>query len=126
MPNLQDLLNKVVTVSTVEVNFRFKPEQMMDYFMGTLEAIDDEFIWLRHPQTKCLSGVARKYMVNIAEEQVLYEDNPEHAKLIQEYRQEKPITAPKLAIPSSQFVNPKALAEIAKKAKESFKKPEQK
>lgn len=126
MPTLQDLLNKVVTVSTVEVNFRFKPEQMMDYFMGMLETIDDEFLWLRHPQTKCLSGIARKYIVNIAEEQVLYEDNPEHAKLIQEYRQEKPITAPKLAIPPSQFVNPKALAEIAKKAKESFKKPEQK
>lgn len=126
MPNLQDLLNKVVTISTVEVNFRFKPEQMMDYFMGILEAIDDEFLWLRHPQTKCLSGIARKYIVNIAEEQVLYEDNPEHAKLIQEYRQEKPITAPKLTIPTSQFVNPKALAEIAKKAKESFKKPEQK
>ena len=90
--------------------------------MGTLEAVDDEFLWLRHPQTKCLSVIARKYMVNIAEEQVLYEDNPQHAKIIEEYRQEKPITAPKLAIPPSQFVNPKALAELAKKAKESLKK----
>ena len=126
MPTLQDLIGKICTVSTVEVNFRFKPEQMMDYFMGTLEAVDDEFLWLRHPQTKCLSGISRRYLVNIAEEQVLYENVPEHAKIIEEYRQEKPITATKTAIPSSQFVNPKALAEIAKKAKESFKKPEQK
>jgi hypothetical protein len=108
---------------------------MMDYFMGQVESVDDEFIWLRHPQTKCLSAIARRYLVNIAEEQVLYEDNPEHAKIIQEYRQEKPITAAKTVVsptpitqPSpSQFVNPQQLAEIAKRAKESFgKKPEKK
>jgi hypothetical protein len=130
MPTLNDLVGKVCTVSTVEINFRFKPEQMMDYFMGVLEAVDDEFIWLRHPQTKCLSAIARKYLVNIAEEQVLYEDNPEHAKIIEEYRQEKPVTAAKTVItpdpsaPSNpaKFVNPKALAELAKKAKESFGK----
>jgi hypothetical protein len=116
MPKLQDLVGKVCTITTVEVNFRFKPEQMMDYFMGTVEAIDDEFVWLKHPQTKCLSAVSRQYIVNIAEEQVLYEDNPEHAKIIEDYRQEKPITASKLAIPSP-FVNPKALSEMAKKAK---------
>lgn len=128
MPTLQDLVGKVCTVTTVEVNFRYKPEQMMDYFMGTLESVDDEFLWLRHPQTKCLSGIARRYLVNIAEEQVLYEDNPEHAKIIEAYRQEKPISAPKTAIPpqTPKFVNPKALAEIAKKAKESLKKPEPK
>lgn len=132
MPTLSDLVGKVCTVSTVEVNFRFKPEQMMDYFMGTVEAVDDEFIWLRHPQTKCLSGIARKYLVNIAEEQVLYEDNPDHAKIIEEYRQEKPVTAAKTVLTTSptnppsptQFVNPKQLAELAKKAKESFGKKE--
>lgn len=123
MPSIQDLVGKVCTVSTVEVNFRFKPEQMMDYFMGTVEAIDDDFIWLIHPQTKSRTAIARKYLVSIAEEQVLYEDNPEHAKLIEEYRQEKPITAPKLTISPqvSPFVNPKALAELAKKAKEAYK-----
>lgn len=133
MPTLQDLIGKVCTVSTVEVNFRFKPEQMMDYFMGTVEAVDDEYIWLRHPQTKCLSAIARKYLVNIAEEQVLYENNPQHAKIIEEYRQEKPVTAAKTVIPAmppakpiSPFVDAKALAELAKKGKESLKKSEQK
>jgi hypothetical protein len=134
MPTLNDLVGKVCTVTTVEVNFRYKPEQMMDYFMGELVSVDDEFLWLRHPQTKCLSAIARKYLVNIAEEQVLYEDNPDHAKIIEEYRQEKPVTAAKTVFPPTptqppsptQFVNPKQLAELAKKAKESFGKKENK
>ena len=113
MAILQDLIGKICTVNTVEVNFRFKPEQMMDYFMGTVESIDDEFIWLIHPQTKCRTAVARKYIVCIAEEQVLFESIPEHAKIIEEYRQEKPITASKTTIPAQQqtpYVNVKELS----------------
>lgn len=95
---LTDLIGKICTVATVEVNFRFKPEQMMDYFMGTVESTDDEFLWLRHPQTNCLTAVARKYIVCIAEEQVLYDNNPEHAKVIEAYRAEKPVSAAKTLI----------------------------
>ena len=106
---------KPCTISTVQINFRFKEEQMMDYFMGIVENIDENGIWILHPVTKCRSYVLFPHIVSISEEQVLYENNPEHAKIIEEYRQEKPITATKSA-----FVNPAALAEIAKKAKAAF------
>jgi len=98
---------------------------MMDYFMGFLENIDEHGIWLIHPVTKCRSYILFPHIVSITEEQVLYEDNPEHAKIIQDYRQEKPLTAAKRMVmqegsKETSFVNPVALAEIAKKAKQAF------
>lgn len=116
-------IGKPCTVSTLQINFRFKEEQMMDYFMGIIDSIDEHGILMTHPVTKCKNYIFLQYVVGIAEEQVLYEDNPEHAKIIDEYRKEKPITAPKRTITTeSQFINPTAMADIAKKAKEAFSK----
>jgi hypothetical protein len=120
MPSLSDFVGKVCTINTVEVNFRFKVEQMMDYFMGEVIAVDNEFVWLCHAQTKGLNAIARKYIVNISEEQVLFDDNPEHAKIIEQYREEKPITASKTTI--DPFVNPKSMADLSKKMKEAYAK----
>jgi len=118
---------KPCTIATVDINFRFKEQQMMDYFMGIVENVDDDGIWIVHPITKCRSYIFMSHIVAISEEQVLYEDNPEDAKIIEEYRKEKPITAAKTMITESPqkrevspFVNPAALAEIAKKAKQAF------
>ena len=112
---------KPCTISTVEINFRFKEQQMMDYFMGIVETIDEHGIWLVHPVTKCRSYIFLTHIVSIAEEQILYEDNPADAKIIDDYRKEKPITAAKTTIPTDQFINPASLAKIAKDAKEAFK-----
>lgn len=114
---------KPCTITTVQVNFRFKEEQMMDYFMGIVETIDDHGIWIVHPMTKCRSYILMPHIVSISEEQVLYEGNPEHAKIIEQYRKEKPITAAKTIIAEQRtenFVNPAALADIAKRAKQAF------
>ncbi len=98
---------------------------MFDYFMGIVEEVDDQWLWIIHPQTKGKSCIALKHLVGIAEEQVLFEDKPEDAKIIEEYRKEKPISAARTSIPApkqeSTFVNPSQLAELAKKAKENFK-----
>lgn len=111
---------KPCTITTVQVNFRFKEEQMMDYFMGIVETIDDHGIWIVHPMTKCRSYILMPHIVSISEEQVLYEGNPEHAKIIEQYRKEKPLTAAKTTVVAEPYVNPTALAEISKKAKEAF------
>ncbi len=114
---------KVCTISTVQINFRFKEEQMMDYYMGTVEKITDKFVIITHPQTKCETLIRWKYIVAIAVEQVLFEENPEHAKVIEEFRKEKPVTAAKTALmPTKSFVDPKAMAELAKKAQDKYPK----
>jgi len=120
---------KAVTITTVQINFRFKEEAMADYFSGFVEILDEKGIWLRHPITHSLSFILYAYIVSVTEEQTLYEDNPEHAKIIEEYRKEKPLTAAKRAVvppikESSAYVNPAALAEIAKKAKQAFTEDE--
>lgn len=128
--SLKYFVGKACTITvSAELNFRFKEEQMMDYFMGIVEQIDDYGIWITHVVTKCKTYIFLSRIVSISEEQMLFEDNPEHAKIIQEYRQEKPISAAKTAVtdkPSTginplSYVNPANLAKIAKDAKEAFK-----
>ena len=124
--NLKYFVGKVCTVTTVAVNFRFKEEQMMDYFMGQINNIDEQGILMTHPTTHCKNFIMLPHVVSISEEQVLYEDVPEHAKIIEEYRQQKPITAPqRVLVPEKppQLVNPKELAALVKKGREVFKKP---
>jgi hypothetical protein len=118
-------VGKAVTITTVQINFRFKEEAMADYFSGILEIIDEKGLWLLHLATKSRTFILYSYVVSITEEQMLFEDNPVDAKIIEEYRKEKPLTAAKHVIPpkfvqETSFVNPAALAEIAKKAKQAF------
>jgi len=120
-------VGKAVTITTVQINFRFKEEAMADYFHGILEIIDEKGMWLLHPITKTRTFVLYTYIVSVSEEQMLFEDDPEHAKLIEEYRKEKPLTAAKHAVPPTPqikepFVNPAALAEMAKKAQQAVAK----
>ena len=120
LKNYQFFLGKLCTVSTVQINFRYKEEAMIAYFMGHVESVDSTGIMLVHPQTKCKSFISLQHIVAISEEQVLYEENPEDAKLIEEYRKEKPEVAEKFAFPASKYVNPDSLADIVKKAKETL------
>ncbi len=116
-------MGKAVTVTTVQINFRFKEEAMADYFTGILEILDEKGMWLLHPITHSRTFILYPHIVSVTEEQILYENNPDDAKIIEEYRKTKPLTAAKRAImPQPQnegFVNPAALAEMAKKAKQA-------
>jgi hypothetical protein len=129
--DLKYFIGKACTISTVEINFRFKEQQMMDYFMGMVESIDESGIWITHPITKCKSYIFLSRIVSISEEQILYENDPEDAKIIEEYRKEKPITAAKTVVTDRpqktepSFINPANLAKMAKEAKESFSKGKQ-
>lgn len=115
-------IGKVCTISTVAVNWNYKPEQMMDYFVGKIDSIDENGILMTHSVTGCKNYVFFNYIVAIHEEQVLYEGNPDHAKIIEEYRKEKPLTAAKTTVNQpSQFVNPTAMADLAKKARETIR-----
>ena len=119
MTDLKYFIGKPCTISTIEINFRFKPEQMNDYFVGIIESIDDTGISMYHPITKCKNYIFLKYVVAIAEEQILYEDNPEHAEIIKEYKKEKPITAAKNTLPPDKFIHLQVLSDLAKKVNQS-------
>jgi hypothetical protein len=121
LEHLNYFRGKACTIMTVQVNFPFKYEQMIEYFMGIVEDVVPQGVIISHIHTKCKSFIAMPYIVSITEEQTLYENNPEDAKIIEQYRKEKPAVAAKTAIRDSNLVNPAALTEIVKKGKEAFK-----
>jgi hypothetical protein len=115
-------VGKYCTISTVQINFRFKEEPMIDYFSGIIESANCDGIVMVHPTTMTKNYIRLEHIVGIHEEQVLYENNPEHAKVIEEFRKRKPEEAEKRKIPAVQtpYVDPKALQEMAKKAKQTY------
>lgn len=64
--------------------------QFPDFFTGIIESIDDDGILMRHAISNCLNFFAMAYIVEIIEEQVLYENNPEHAKIINKIKENLP------------------------------------
>jgi hypothetical protein len=119
--NLEYFIGKVCTITTLGINFKFQYEHMVDYFNGHVEFIDSDGIFMKHNVTGCGNYIFLKHIVSIAEEQVLYADNPNDAELIREYEKEKPITAKKMKIPesppNSPYVDPSALQQMLNKAK---------
>lgn len=111
-------LGKFCTIITVGVNYSFKFEEMNEYYAGIVMDVSDHAILLMHHITKCKSLILLDKVVSIHEEQVVFPDNPENAKLIEEYRKEKPVTAAKTVMPQGPYVDPAALAELAKRAKQ--------
>lgn len=124
MRGLHRFIGKFCTVSTLQINFRFKEEQMFDYFSGILEEVDEHGLLLRHATTRCLNYIFMQHVVSVSEEQVLYEDNPEDAEAIKEYREKKPQAAARTVLPAQNisFLKPEALADLAEKARQSFGK----
>jgi hypothetical protein len=121
--NLKYFINKVCTVTTLAINFKFQYEQMVDYFTGKIDSIDDDGILMTHHITNCKNYIFLSHVVSIAEEQVLYKDNPNHAKIIDDYEKEKPLTAEKLKIidkppetVKTPYVNPSDIQKMLKKA----------
>lgn len=132
MHDLNYFVGKPCTVTTLAINFRFNVEPMMEFFMGVVDQIDENGILLTSTHTQCKSYIFLKHVVSISEEPVLYEDNPEHKKIIDEYRQKNPAAAQKTKIapppivappqppPPPKFVDPRSLAKLAKTAKEVY------
>lgn len=118
--DLNYFVGKYCTISTTQINFRFNPEIMISYFSGFINEIDTAGILMTHHITQKKNFIKWEHVVGIHEEVVLREDDPQAKKIIEQYKKEKPETAAKMAVPpeTSQFVNPKQLAEVAKKAKE--------
>ena len=133
--DLNYFVGKPCTIATVAINFRYNVEPMMEHFMGVIEKVDDDGILLISPHSQCKSFIFLKHVVSVSEEPVLYEDNPEHKKIIDEYRQKNPITAVKTKIPPApaqlpvvppppppKYLDPRSMAKLAKKGKEVFGK----
>jgi len=116
--NLNYFIDKYCTITTVQINYRFKYEQMVDYFMGRIDAINENGILVTHPITKCKNYIFLSHIVSIVEEQYT-----EDSEIIEQYKKENHAIKASIPIPkdNTPYVDPKGMAELAKKAREAFK-----
>ena len=61
MNSLKQFIGKPCTISVVQINYRFKEEQMFDYFMGIVEEFDDKWFTCQFlpPQSCELNPIER-------------------------------------------------------------------
>ena len=83
MKNIQYFVGKVCTVFVGNIARDFNPEQFSNYFVGKVEAIDEKGILTAHVGTGCKNYFLLNNVIGIAEEQLLYPDDPEDAKVIE-------------------------------------------
>ena len=115
--DLKYFVGKYCTITTVQINYRFKYEEMINYFMGRVESVGEVGLMIVHHVTKCKSFIFLNQIVSISEEQ--YTEDPE---IIKEYKKQKPITADMTTVPTkTPYVDPVDMALIAKRAREAFK-----
>lgn len=112
--NLSELIGKPCTVFTTQINRNFKeespktyPSQVYCYFTGILQEINSDIIVLQQLITGLKTILFLQHVVGISEEQILYPDDPEDNKTINEIKQKQ-----------SEFIDPSKMAEMLKNIKE--------
>ena len=109
---LNYFIGKVCSIITVGINRNFKdehpetfPQQLYNYFLGIVEAIDDKGIMIKQIQSDQKTYFSLSHIVCIAEEEVIKDE-----------KEIKKIKKENLDISSdSPYVDPLALANLNKK-----------
>jgi len=126
MNNLQHFIGKVCTVFTLPINRNFKEEnpktfveQSYFYFLGVIESVDEDGILVTQHETGLKSYFFKPNIVGIAEEEVLYPDNEQDAKIIDKIKEVNSELSNKKYEPSSnkEVVNPDELMSMLKNIK---------
>lgn len=119
--DLDFFLDKACTIITKSINWNYKAENMMDYFVGIIYRIDDKYIWTKHSSLGTINCIDLEAVISISEEQMLFENNPSHKEIIDEYRKQKPEFAEKTIVKEELFkpgfLNVKDLSSLSKKDK---------
>lgn len=84
----EKFVGKICTILTTPIpKSNFADTQFADFFTCAIDSLDEDGIFATHPSTGCQNFYNFNHILGIIEEQVLYEDNPEHAKIISQIRE---------------------------------------
>jgi hypothetical protein len=126
---LQEFIGQVCTILTsTTCKNNFTDVQFPDFFLGIIESIDEDGVFSKHPVTKCRNFYSWNHIVGIFQEQVIQENDPNYNEIIQEIKNNPPQRGAFMPvnIDDSPFINPDAMAELAKQASETQKRMIQK
>jgi len=110
---LQDrFVGKICTILTSPIpKQNFSDTQFSDFFTCVIDSLDEDGIFATHPTTGCKNFYNLTNVLGIVEEQVFYEDNPEHAEIIAKVRDLPKATRPN----PNDFANIDLMAKLAQK-----------
>lgn len=122
-------VGKLCSVFTTPTNRDFKlenpktfPEPIYQYFIGVVEAIDTEGIFLTQASTGCKSYFNLNNIIGICEEQVISEADPEFEEVTGKFKEAKKDALKKLKVhkkedtPTEKYVDASSLKDLIEKA----------
>jgi len=124
---LSSFRGKVCTIFTTPVNHPFDANQMREYFVGIVDAVNKDGILLKHHVTGGRTFISMSKFAAIAEEQALDPSDPKHREFIEAMKKKEapppaqaaeppaPKPQPKrdVAVPKGQFVNADVLSQLS-------------
>ena len=94
---LQYFVGKVCTIFVnASIQRLFNDMQFNDYFVGLVDAIDEDGILTTHTVTGCKNYFFLPYVAFLSEEQLLNPDNPSDAEIIKEFKKEATPVVPEV------------------------------
>jgi hypothetical protein len=73
---LQYFVDRIVSFIVPATSKRFEENDIIQYFVGRVTAIDEAGIWYRHLETNCMNFIFYENIISIAEEKFTA-DEPE-------------------------------------------------
>ena len=136
--HLQYFVGRPCSIFVEPTSRQLQEKQAIGYFVGYVVSLDDLGVTIKYPDGRQGFFFMRN-VLGICEEEILDPNNPEDAKIIEQYKKqvEKVDTKPQAPPPPLQppkedlhqtpgrglpFVEPPAIPEPAKRAKNSIKK----
>lgn len=81
---LQHFVGKVCTVIMPGINRGFTEEQARDHFVTLITEINEDGVFGTHPYGQTVNFYSLNQLISIHEEEVLYPNDPQHSKVIEE------------------------------------------
>ena len=120
--NFEYFLGRVCTIFTSPINRDFKqenpktyPNPLFVYFIGFVEGVSEDGIWVKQLKTNCKSFFFFSHIVGIAEEQVLNPDDEKDMKVIEEFKEAN--KKKEIKKMESEFIDPDSISSIVGKVK---------
>jgi hypothetical protein len=115
--SLDYFVGKICTVHTGPTNWKYQPQENLDYFMGLVNSVGDIGLCLTNVITHGKTFIFTKDIIAISEEAVYDEGDPKYEAAIKDYEEKKTKLLknnPKLVTPEPQgkASQPRPKAEI--------------
>lgn len=110
----QKFVGRICTILTNTVAKKdFSDQQFADFFTGVIDEIDDDGVFTTHVLTGCKNFYFFSQIIGIVEEQVLDQNNPEHAKIIEKVKDKGQNSAKNIKTSDEPFIDIEDLANLS-------------